>query len=171
VPGSRLLLKYHDIFTIPAARSRYVDLFRRHGIGEERLVLVDRRAEPGVQHLADYARIDIALDPFPFNGSTTTFEALWMGVPVITLQGDRMVARWTAAMLRKVDLSHLIAGSENDYVNIASRLAADVAQLARLRAGLRERVARSPLCAEKLRTRQLERLYRRMMAIRLAKAR
>ncbi len=171
VPGSRLLLKYHDVFTISAARSRYVDLFRRHGIEAERLVLVDRPIKPEAQHLAEYAEIDIALDPFPFSGATTTFEALWMGVPVVTLQGDRMVARWTAAMLRKIGLSRLVAGSESGYVDIASGLAADIPGLSRLRAGLRERVARSPLCAERARTRQLERLYRRMLAIRLARTR
>ncbi len=82
-----------------------------------------------------------------------------------------MVARWSTAMLRKVGLPHLVARDETEYVKIAARLAADPAELARLRAGLRERVARSPLCAGEARTRQLERLYRRMWAIHAAKNR
>jgi len=169
VPGSRLLLKFMNRFTIPGVRSRYVSLFGQHGIGEERLILPVQAPEERTQHLARYAQIDIALDPFPFTGSTTTFEALWMGVPVVTLEGDRMVARWSSAMLRKVGLSHLVARNETDYIEIARKLAANPGELARLRAELRDRVARSPLCAEQARTRQLERLFRRMWKIHAAR--
>ena len=168
-PGSRLLLKHMATFSIPDVRSRYAALFREHGVGEERLIFPDESEESRGHHLARYAQIDIALDPFPFTGSTTTFEALWMGVPVVTLLGERMVGRWSAAMLRKVGLAHLIARDESQYVEIARALAADPAALARLRRELRERVARSPLCAERARTRQLERLYRRMWAIWVAR--
>lgn len=164
VPGSRLLLKYMDVFAIPGVRSRYAGLFRQRGIEEERLVMPEQPREKRERHLAQYSRIDIALDTFPFSGSTTTFEALWMGVPVVTLQGDRMAGRWSAAMLRKVGLARLIAASEADFVEIARTLAADRGELARLRTELRERVARSPLCAGEARARQLERLYRRMWA-------
>jgi len=165
VPGSRLLLKYRGVFAIPSVRSRIVDRFREHGIEEERLLLPGHGGEDRARHLERYGEIDIALDPFPFTGSTTTFEALWMGVPVVTLEGSRMVARWSAAMLRKVGLPHLIARNEAEYVEIARQLASNPGELARLRAELRDRVARSPLCAEQARTRQLERLYRRMWAI------
>ncbi len=169
VPGSRLRLKHFDTYTLPRVRSRHEALFRKHGIAEDRLLLDDQPLEDRKLHLARYAHIDIALDTFPFTGSTTTFEALWMGVPVVTLAGSRMVARWSTAMLRKVGLSHLIATDEAQYVEIARQLASDTGELARLRASLRERVARSPLCAERARTRQLERLYRRMWAIHVAR--
>ncbi len=165
VPGSRLLLKYMDIYTVPSVRTRYVSLFGQYGIGEERLIIPREGAENRADHFSRYLQVDIALDPFPFTGSTTTFEALWMGVPVVTLEGSRMVARWSTAMLRKAGLPQLIAGNESEYVEIARALAANPGELARLRAGLRSRIARSPLCAEQARTRQLERLYRRMWKI------
>ena len=165
VPESRLLLKYMDLYTLPGVRSRYLSLFRQYGIGEERLILPVQGTENRADHFARYLQVDIALDPFPFTGSTTTFEALWMGVPVVTLEGDRMAARWSTAMLRKVGLSQHIARNEAEYVEIARQLASNPGELAGLRAELRERVARSPLCAEETRTLQLERLYRRMWKI------
>jgi protein O-GlcNAc transferase len=169
VPGSRLVLKYMGVFAIPSVRARYVALFREHGIGEERLIFPAHVREERGTHLTHYAGIDIALDPFPFAGSTTTFEALWIGVPVVTLQGDRMVARWSSAMLSKVGLSHLVAPNEAEYVEVARRLAGNRQELSRLRRELRDRVARSPLCDEQHRARQLERLYRRMWAIHTAR--
>jgi protein O-GlcNAc transferase len=164
VPGSRLLLKFMDVFGIDEVRARYLSLFEGHGISAERLVLPAEGVQDRHQHLARYGQIDIALDTFPFSGSTTTFEALSMGVPVVTLVGDRMVARWSAAMLRKVGLSRLVAKTEAEYVELAAKLAANPEELARLRAELRERVPRSPLCAVRPRVRQLERLYRAMWA-------
>jgi protein O-GlcNAc transferase len=163
VAGSKLLLKYMDIFKVDEVRARYLRLFAEHGIGPERLLLPAEGPQVRSRHLARYGEIDVALDPFPFSGSTTTFEALSMGVPVVTLAGDRMVARWSASMLRKVGLSRLVARTEAEYVEIARGLAADPAGLARLRVELRERVPRSPLCAERPRVRQLERLYRAMV--------
>jgi predicted O-linked N-acetylglucosamine transferase (SPINDLY family) len=169
VAGSRLLLKYFSAFMAPGVRSRYSGLFRKYGITEDRLILVDKPKDGRKHHLNRYHQIDIALDPFPFTGSTTTFEALSMGIPVVTLEGDRMVGRWSAAMLRKVGLSRLIARSEVEYVEIARQLASNPDALTRLRGELPERVAHSPLCAEQARTRQLERLYRRMWARHAAK--
>lgn len=165
VPGSRLLLKFQGVLALPGVRARIANRFRRHGIGEERLVIPVVGDEDRARHLARYGDMDIALDPFPFTGSTTTFESLWMGVPVVTLEGDRMVSRWSSAMLRKAGLPRLIARTGAEYVEIARELASNPDELARLRAGLRDRVARSPLCAEAARARQLERLYRRMWAI------
>jgi predicted O-linked N-acetylglucosamine transferase (SPINDLY family) len=165
VPGSRMLLKYKNAFAIPSLRSRLVSQFHSHGVAEERLIFSDPRIDESMLHLARYARMDIALDTHPFSGSTTTFESLWMGVPVVTLEGDRMVSRWSSAMLRKVGLPGCVAGTGEEYVEAARKLSSDPGELARLRAGLRERVARSPLCAASARARQLERLYRRMWAI------
>ena len=165
VPGSRMLLKYKNTFGIASLQSRLVSQFHAHGIGKERLAFGDPRMDERNAHLGLYAQMDIALDTFPFSGSTTTFESLWMGVPVVTLECDRMVSRWSSAMLRKLGLPRLIARTEAEYVEIARNLASNPADLGQLRAGLRDRVARSPLCTEHVRTRQLERLYRRMWAI------
>jgi predicted O-linked N-acetylglucosamine transferase (SPINDLY family) len=112
------------------------------------------------EHLDLYRRIDIALDPFPFTGSTATFEALWMGVPVVTLLGDTMVGRWSAAMLHALELDDLIARTPEEYVEIALALAGDPLRLEALRAGLRDRVRQSPLCAGAPFARHFERLMR-----------
>jgi len=169
VPTSRLILKYFNAFSNPTARSRYLELFRKHGISEDRLSLSDQPADDRDDHLARYRQIDIALDPFPYNGTTTTFEALGMGVPVVTLEGERMVARMSVAMLNKIGLPQLIARNEAAYVEIAQELASNPERLTQLRSELPKRVARSPLCAEQARARQLERLFRRMWKISLAR--
>ena len=163
VPGSRLTMKYQNIFENESLRRRFLSLFLAHGIEAQRLDLVSA-SDTGEQHMARYAAIDIALDTFPFTGSTTTFEALWMGVPVITLLGDHMVARWSGAILKKLHLDELIANTEAEYVEIVQGLAQNLDHLESLRAGLRERVAKSPLCDEKRRARQIERAYRWMWA-------
>jgi protein O-GlcNAc transferase len=111
-------------------------------------------------HMALYADIDIALDPFPFTGSTTTFEALWMGVPVVTLLGDAMAGRWSASMLQALKLDELIAQDTAAYVRIASALAQDRTRLTSLRAALRDRLRASPLTDGPRRARQMERVYR-----------
>jgi protein O-GlcNAc transferase len=104
--------------------------------------------------------IDIALDPFPFTGSTTTFEALWMGVPVVTLIGHSVVSRWTFAMLRQVGLGKLGAANDDEYIALAARLAADRARLQQLRGELRATVSASLLCDARRTTRHLERAQR-----------
>lgn len=161
VPGSKLLLKYKTAFGVTSVKTRYLKLFEACGIQSETLILVGEN-EALSQHLERYSAIDIALDTFPFTGSTTTFEALWMGVPVITLAGDTMVSRWSASMLKKVKLDELVAHSADEYVSIARKLADDLDYLDKLRAGMRERVAHSPLCDASARTRQIERAYRWM---------
>lgn len=163
VPNSRLMLKYRAVFGLPRVAAHYVKLFQANGISQDRLILVGE-SESNTQLLSRYAEIDIALDSFPFTGSTTTFEALWMGVPVVTLLGDHMVARWSGAMLKKLELDELIAHDEAEYIEIAKGLAQNLDRLASLRAGLRERVAQSPLCDEKRRAYQIERAFRWMWA-------
>ncbi len=161
VPGSRLVLKYKDSFNDPFVHAHYLELFAHCGIGPERIDLVTEKLS-FTEHLARYREIDIALDPFPFNGSTTTFEALWMGIPVVTLAGHSMVARWGASMLRRVGLSDLVAATPADYIVTAARLAADLPRLTAIRADLRNRVAKSPLCAVRRRTQQLDRVFQYM---------
>ncbi|CAO3430704.1 tetratricopeptide repeat protein [Azospirillum doebereinerae] len=160
VPDSVLVLNYLDAYRSRLCVGRIQDRLAGGGIDPARLRIGSTEIERPAAHLARYGEIDIALDPFPFCGSTTTFEALAMGVPVITLPQDTMVSRWSASMLRALGLDELVAGSGDAYVAIAAALAGDPARLSALRAGLRDRLAASPLCDGRRRARQMERLYR-----------
>ncbi len=160
VPGSHLLLK-HRWLGMADMQARMRSLFERRGVANDRIELLGKLASTA-DHLAAYGGVDIALDTFPYNGATTTCESLWMGVPVVTLIGDRHAARVGASMLTHVGLNDLVAQSPQAYVETAVRLAADRPALAKLRAGLRSRVAASPLCDGARFTRQLEAAYRTM---------
>ncbi len=143
VPEARLLLKGHS-FDDAGARTLCLDRFAAHGIAPERLTL--RPWTGGVaEHLAAYGEVDIALDPFPYNGTTTTCEALWMGVPVICLAGDRHAGRVGESLLSQVGLGELLANDPAAYVDLAVALATDPQRLSDLRAGLRPRLAESSL--------------------------
>ena len=96
--------------------------------------------------LAEYGRIDLALDPFPYSGGVTTCEALWMGVPVVTCPGETFASRHALWHLSNVGLTETIAGDLQQYAEIAVALAHDLPRLAALRAGLRPRMAAAPLC-------------------------
>jgi predicted O-linked N-acetylglucosamine transferase (SPINDLY family) len=145
LPDARLLLKYRGLDD-PAVSGRLLGRLAAAGVGPERLEL--RGASRHADYLAAFRDVDIALDPFPFGGGVTTCDALWMGVPVVSLAGDTFASRHGLSHLTAVGLaSELVAWNVNDYV----ALAADLDRLAGLRAGLRERMARSPLCdAERL---------------------
>jgi predicted O-linked N-acetylglucosamine transferase (SPINDLY family) len=143
VPGSRLMLK-HAAFADPGVQALYRTWFARHGVAAARLLLEGRTASLEA-HLARYAEIDVALDPFPYAGTTTTCDALHQGVPVVTLEGDRHVARVGASLLRQAGLGELVAADTDAYVRIAVALARDPARLAALSAGLRPRLARTSL--------------------------
>jgi len=106
--------------------------------------------------------VDIALDPFPYNGTTTSCEALWMGVPVVSLIGDRHAGRVGLDLLSRVGLSELAAPNIDSYVATAAGLARDLPALARLRGGLRERLRASPLCDAPRFARDFEAALRRM---------
>jgi predicted O-linked N-acetylglucosamine transferase (SPINDLY family) len=161
VPGARLLLKYLGFFADEAMRQRFTALFGRHGVGPDRLIFVGDEL-PRARHLEVLNRIDIALDPFPFNGCTTSFEALWMGVPVVTLAGRRFIGRMGASFLARIGLTELIAATPEDYVAKTAALAGDPHRLADLRSGLRQRVAASPLCDATAYARSVEAAYREM---------
>jgi len=137
---------------------RVAACFADAGIGRDRLVLAPTVPTP--DHLALYNQIDIALDPFPFNGHTTSCEAMWMGVPVVTLSGDQRASRTGASMLTVIGLPELIATTADAYVEIAVSLAHDLDRLAALRAGMRERLQTSPLCDVEAMTRAVETAYR-----------
>jgi predicted O-linked N-acetylglucosamine transferase (SPINDLY family) len=120
-------------------------LFSANGVASERIRLLPRTPSTA-GHLALYHKVDIGLDPFPYNGTTTTCEALWMGVPVITLRGDRHAGRVGASILTRVGLQELIAENEEQYTRIGIKLAEDFDGLENLRAEMRARMQVSPLC-------------------------
>ncbi len=159
-PESRLLLKALGLAD-DLVRGDVERRFAHHGIGPERLELVSW-SPSWLDHLALYRRIDIALDTFPYNGTTTTCEALWMGVPVVTVLGERHAARVGGSLLTRLGLSNLVAFGVEEYIDTAVRLAADPDHLAGLRLGLRERMRRSPLCDAAGFARRMEDAYRTM---------
>lgn len=160
IDGSRLLLKSRQ-FQDAGTRTRFAGLFAEHGVGADRLAMLPQLPDMGAA-LAAYGDIDIALDPFPYNGTTTTCEALWMGVPVVTLVGDRHAARVGYSLLQSVGVPELAAGGEETYVELAAGLAADRARLAAYRQSLRQRVAASPLCDPLRFARAMEAAFREM---------
>jgi predicted O-linked N-acetylglucosamine transferase (SPINDLY family) len=115
-----------------------------------------------VEYLQRYNRIDIALDPVPFNGHTTTCDAAWMGCPTVTLSGQIYAHRYGGSVLRNLGLAELVAGGDDDYARIASSLAMDLPRMAAIRSGLRETMRRSPITDGARFTRNLERAYRQM---------
>lgn len=159
VPGSRLLLRYFNAYEAASLRERVHGALARHGIASDRVSYPTSRGSHS-ESLEQYGDIDIALDTFPFSGSTTTFDALLMGVPVVTLPGKTMVSRWSAAMLTKLSLRDLVAVDADHYVRIVKDLAADGARRDSLRTTLRERLLQSSLTDHARKTRYLERAYR-----------
>lgn len=143
LPGSRLLLKTKELTDLSAQRTM-LERFAVHAIDPARLIL--EGYTPRANYLAAYRRIDIALDPFPFPGGTTTVEALWMGVPVLSRQGNSFVSHAGESLLSAAGLSDWIAADDDDYVAKAQAFVADLPQLAALRARLRDQLLASPLC-------------------------
>jgi len=160
VPESRLVLKSKQLRD-QATRDRYLDMFSESGVNAERIHLLPR-TQSVYDHLAQYHQIHIALDPHPYNGTTTTCEALWMGVPVVTLRGDCHYARVGASLLTRVGLTDLIAESEQQFVDNAVALANDISRLSELRLSLRSIMASSSLCNSKNFARDMEEKFREM---------
>ena len=157
VPNSRLLLARNHLrgATADYWRAEFV----RRGVAEERLI-VEAPEPVAMGHLRLYGRIDVALDPFPWGGHTTACEALWMGVPTVTLLGQRYAGRMVASVLRTVGLPELVAETPQQYRAIACALADDEGRRAVLRTGLRRQLLASPLCDGVAFTRGLEAAYR-----------
>jgi protein O-GlcNAc transferase len=160
LPGSRLLLKAKAL-TEPATRKRIQAGFAAYGIERQRLRL-EGRVPSFRKHLALYGQVDIALDTVPVTGATTTADALWMGVPVVTLAGPCMAQRQSASLLTALGREEWIASSEEEYLEKALALARDPDLRAELRAGQRELMAHSTLCDGPGLARALEDAYRRM---------
>jgi predicted O-linked N-acetylglucosamine transferase (SPINDLY family) len=132
-----------------------------HGVVPERIVFLPRTASR-FDYLKLYRGVDVCLDPFPYNGVTTTCDALWMGVPVVTLAGRTHVSRMGVRFLSSVGLDELITQAPEAYVQLATRLAGDLPRLTALRRGLRERMSRSPLMDAMQLTLHLEETYQAM---------
>jgi protein O-GlcNAc transferase len=160
LPQARLLLKGKP-FCDASARALYLDRLTRRGVAAKQVELVGQLPDSNA-HLALYNRIDIALDPFPYNGTTTTCEALWMGVPVIALRGDRHAGRVSASLLAAIGMNDLIADTVEGYADIAVALAANPARLGELRRSLRPHMLASPLCDATGFACKIERAYRTM---------
>jgi predicted O-linked N-acetylglucosamine transferase (SPINDLY family) len=160
VPNGRLVLKG---FRKPDPRliARIHEAFALEGADPSRMTLLDP-VESRAGHFAEYGRIDICLDPFPYNGTTTTVEALWMGVPVLALAGDRFIAHVGESIMHSMGMPEWIASDVDDYVAKAVAFAADVPALAKVRAGLRDRLLASPLCDAPLFARNYEAMLRGM---------
>ena len=160
VSGSRLLLKAGALDN-ENIRESLRRRFMAHGLDDERLDL--RGPSPHEEMLAQYGEIDIALDPFPFNGGMTTLEALWMGVPVVTIAGNSVVSRQTVSALANIGLADELAFPDREaYIRGSVALASDRGRLARLHEEIRSRMAASPIRDAEQFTRDLEALYRRM---------
>jgi predicted O-linked N-acetylglucosamine transferase (SPINDLY family) len=138
----------------------FTSQFERHGVDPRQLVF--RGYAPRQQYYESYNEIDLGLDPFPFNGGTTGYDAIWMGVPFVTWPGEHLSARMGKAILENVGLHELVADSAEAYVDIAVRLARDHERLEALRAGLRERMLASPLLDAPRMARSLEATFRGM---------
>jgi predicted O-linked N-acetylglucosamine transferase (SPINDLY family) len=160
IPNSRLFLKAGSAANV-GLRESVIGRFAAAGLELGRIEFLPHT--PSIaDHLALYARVDIALDPFPYNGTTTTCEALYMGVPVVTLAGNMHAGRVGASLLTCAGLADLIAHGEEEYLAIARRLAADPARRARLRGGLRATVLSSALCDAPAFAQRLDEAFRRM---------
>jgi protein O-GlcNAc transferase len=160
LPESRLVLKSGPLADA-STRALYLKKFADHGIPADRVDLIGRRPSR-MEHLQTYSQIDICLDPFPYNGTTTTFEALWMGVPVICLRGDRHAGRVGASIMHHLGLPEHIAETEEEYIDLAKKLAGDTDRLDALRNDLRTRLHESVLMNIPLFTEALEQAYRQM---------
>lgn len=134
--------------------------FASHGVAADRLIFEGLSSR--TVGLEAYNRVDIALDPFPFGGCTTTADTLWMGAPVVTMAGSRWSGRMSQTILKAVGLEDWVAPDMDAYVEMAVRAASDLAALAPLRSGLRDRVAASPFCDGPAFTANLEAAYRQM---------
>ncbi len=156
---SRLLLKFGG-GDDDGVREHYYREFERLGIARERVEISGRKSN--VEHLAMYGRVDMALDTYPYNGTTTTCEAMWMGVPTLSLVGKAHASRVGLSLLSRVGLGDFAAATPDEYVAKAVAYSRELDNLARIRAALRAMMFNSPLCDAKGFVRSLEAAYRKM---------
>jgi protein O-GlcNAc transferase len=160
IPNARLILKSRSFFDKSIRRS-LLDQFIREGIDTQRIELMPMVSFK--EHLNTYNKIDIGLDTFPYHGTTTTCEALWMGVPVITLAGITHASRVGVSLLSNIGLQDFIATTHDEYIDIAIRLSTDIKKLQSLRFDLRKRMLQSPLTNASRFVTNLEICYRTIL--------
>ncbi len=161
VPASRLLLKSAGLQD-DETQKRLLARFTRHGIAAERIILAPRSPDFR-SHMERYGDVDIALDTYPYNGTTTTCEALWMGVPVVTIRGTRHASRVSATLLEHTGLQYLAANSIQEYTDIAVSLANSPEQLLDIRKTTRRKMQNGPLCDSTSLARAIESAYLSML--------
>lgn len=165
-PDARLLMR-DNRFRDAKTRRRWRRRFETRGVDPGRVDLLEKARHH--RYLASLNEIDIALDPFPRTGGTTTADCLWMGVPVVTLAGGRYVERLSATKLAAVGLEELIAATPENYVSIAVNLAMNAGRRREIRVGLRDRMKHSPLCDTRGLAQSLEAGYKEMWSRYLGK--
>jgi predicted O-linked N-acetylglucosamine transferase (SPINDLY family) len=156
IKDSRLVVLSHE----GSHRQRTLEFLEAEGVDPQRVEFVTPR--PRKEYMELYHRLDIVLDTFPYNGHTTSLDALWMGVPVVSLCGERPVSRAGLSQLSNLGLPELVAFTEDHYVEIAAKLATDIPRLKELRATLRQRMEKSVLMDGPHFARQIEACYRSM---------
>ena len=160
IPSARLVLKARSL-SDRKTREHYAQMFAQNGVAHTQIGFIGA-IPSSLEHMALYGKIDIGLDPFPYNGATTTCEAMWMGVPVIALAGRAHAGRVGVSLLSACGLGELIAETPREYVDTALRLASERDRLSTLRLELRSRMATSPLCDQAGLARAVEHAYRTM---------
>ncbi len=163
LPPAKLML---GNVTDESVKQRLLALFSQNDIGPERIILQPR--VPMAEYLALHHQIDLALDPFPYNGGTTTMHSLWMGVPVVTLAGDHAVSRLSAAHLSRVGLTQFVSHTEDEYLQCVLNAANDPKELNQIRQSLRARMNALD-CRPQTITRDVEAAYRAMWRVWCAK--
>jgi predicted O-linked N-acetylglucosamine transferase (SPINDLY family) len=159
VPDSRLILANRTLKS-PHNRAYVLDQFERRGVHRERIEL--HGPAEHAKYLRHYDRIDLALDAFPYNGGTTTMEAMWQGVPVLTFDGDRWVSRTSQTLLRRCHLGEFVGNDVADMVRRGIHWGNSVEahqELARLRGEMRQQLAASSACDTPALARGMEALY------------
>ena len=161
VSNSRLLIKARPL-NEDSVQRELLEKFNRHGIAPERLELVTH-TESRLEHLGMYSKIAIHLDTFPYNGTTTTCESLWQGVPTVTLAGQNHRSRVSLSILSMVGLNDWVAEDDESYISIAVSKAQDIESLNSLRASMRDRMKASPLLDAKGYINKLENTFSRLL--------
>ncbi len=157
VPNSKLMLK-GILFRHEFLRNQVIERFAKHKISAEQLLILPP-TEGDAEHLSSYNKMDIGLDPFPYHGTTTTFEALLMGTPVISLCGEEHMSRVGKSILSNIGAQELIAQSDDEYIEIAKSLAKDRKRVLSYKSSLRDRLLKSTLCNHQRFVSFLERIY------------
>ena len=161
ISDSRLIIKNRSMID-EATRERYIEMFRQRGIERKRLFFYGHTTSPR-EHLEYYHQVDISLDTFPYNGTTTTCEALWMGVPVITLAGNTHAGRVGVSLLSQAGYHEWATSDTENYIRIAVDMAGDIKRLGETRKEMRSKVEGSLLCNAKLFSDSVEDAYRCML--------